>query len=139
MRIRRSKTDQEGKGHTIGIPFAHDPILCPVRAVRDWRQLADIGSGPLFRPIGKGGTVSANRLTDRSISEIVKRLAENAGYDSRRFSGHSLRAGFCTAAAAAGIAERLIARHSRHESLVILRGYIREGSIWVDNPASTLL
>ena len=57
---------------------------------------------PIFRPIDKGGTVRASRLTDRSVANIVKAYAERAGFDASMFSGHSLRAGFLTSAAGKG-------------------------------------
>jgi hypothetical protein len=37
---RRSKTDQEGLGRKVGIPFGGRPRTCPVRAVRDWVDLS---------------------------------------------------------------------------------------------------
>jgi hypothetical protein len=37
VRIRRSKTDPHGLGEdTLKIPYAQDPLCCPVRAVEDW-------------------------------------------------------------------------------------------------------
>lgn len=38
--LRKSKTDQEGMGRKIGIPFGSHPHTCPVRAVRAWRNAA---------------------------------------------------------------------------------------------------
>ncbi|MGY3404838.1 hypothetical protein ACVWZV_000951 [Bradyrhizobium sp. GM5.1] len=49
------------------------------------------GIGPLFRPINKAGTVSAERLTDRSVANLGKAYAGRAGLDAKLFSGHSLR------------------------------------------------
>jgi integrase len=54
--IRRSKTDQEGEGVTIGI--ARGEIACPAKALREWLDAAGIETGPIFRPINKGGTVA---------------------------------------------------------------------------------
>lgn len=48
VRIRRSKSDQEGQGHTIAIPQGES--LKPVQAVRDWIARAGIAEGPLFGP-----------------------------------------------------------------------------------------
>ena len=88
--IRGSKTDQERQGVTIAV--ARGDIACPARALRDWLDAAGIKAGALFRPIDKGGTVPASRLTDRSVANIVKAYAERAGFDASMFSGHSLRA-----------------------------------------------
>lgn len=49
-----------------------------------------------------------------------------AGTDPANFSAHSLRAGCATEAAAHGVEERDIGRHTRHRSIAVLRGYIRE-------------
>lgn len=49
---------------------------------------------------------------------------------------HSLRSGFITSAARAGVAERDIQNQSGHRSLPVLRGYIRRGSLFIDNAAA---
>jgi hypothetical protein len=79
--IAVSKTDQEGNGTTIAI--ARGATACPVEAVRDWLDAADIESGPIFRPINKAGTVLNSRLTDRSVANIVKAYAGSAGLDKK--------------------------------------------------------
>jgi len=71
-------------------------VACPARALREWLDAADIEADPIFRPINKAGTVSWERLTDRSV------YAGHAGFDANLFSGHSLRSGFLTSAAAKG-------------------------------------
>ena len=50
----------------------------------------------------------------------------------RVLSGHSLRAGYATAAAAAGIEERKIANVTRHKNLPVLRRYIRAATAFDD-------
>ena len=52
------------------------------------------------------------------------------------YSGHSLRAGFATAAAAAGASERAIMNQTGHRSLLIMRGYIRPAQLFDDNAAA---
>ena len=49
---------------------------------------------------------------------------------------HSLRAGFATAAAAAGVEERDIARQTGHRSVTVLRGDIRAGQLFHRNAAA---
>ena len=51
--IRRSKTDQEGEGRKIGIPYASHLETCPVRSLQDWLEKSGITEGPLFRPIDR--------------------------------------------------------------------------------------
>jgi site-specific recombinase XerC len=97
--IRHGKTDQEGKGATIGI--VRGSIACPVAALQAWRDAAGITTGALFRSIRKGSRVGA-RLTDQSVADIVKAHAERVGLDPSLFAGHSLRADFLTSAAKRG-------------------------------------
>jgi site-specific recombinase XerC len=47
--IRRSKTDQEGEGRKLGIPYGSNPATCPVRALQDWQSQCGFTEGPLFR------------------------------------------------------------------------------------------
>jgi integrase len=49
--------------------------------------------------------------------------------DLKNFSGHSLRAGFCTTAGEKGAEERAIAAQTGHRSLTMLRRYIRDGNV----------
>ena len=60
------------------------------------------------------------------------------GLDADKLAGHSLRAGLCTSAAAAGASERAIANQTGHRSMVVLRTYIRAGSLFDDNAATWL-
>jgi integrase len=69
VRIRRSKTDQEGSGDFVSIP--HGSRLRPVAGVKAWLQAAGIIQGPIFRSIKKGGSVTLERLSDRSVAQIV--------------------------------------------------------------------
>jgi site-specific recombinase XerD len=123
--IKRSKTDQEGHGMVKSIPASPDPVLDPVRALRDWLNAAAIKSGPVFRQIDRWGHVRDRRLTAQSVTLIVKAAAEAAGLEPRQFAGHSLRAGFITAAAEAGAHEWEIQEQTGHRSERVLRGYIQ--------------
>jgi integrase len=67
---------------------------------------------------------------------VVKRAAEAVGLDPETVVGHSLRAGFCTAAAAVGVEERAIMKQSGHRSIPVMRGYIRSGSLFRNNAAA---
>jgi integrase len=136
--IHRSKTDQEGKGERIAVPRGGSPATCPVIAVAAWRAAAGIEEGPLFRPVGRGGRVGPGRLTDRSVALIVKRHVGRAGLDPSRYAGHSLRAGLITEAAVAGVAEQVIARQSRHRSVAVMRGYVREAGLFLRNAAAAV-
>jgi site-specific recombinase XerD len=135
--IRHSKTDQEGQGVTIAI--ARGDVACPVKALREWLGAAGIEAGVLFRPINKAGRVARARLTDRSVANIVKAYAERAGFDASTFSGHSLRSGFLTSAAAKGASIFKMMDVSRHRSVETLRGYVRDAELFKDHAGAGLL
>jgi len=137
--LRRSKTDQEGEGRAVALPYSVNPKACPVRVLRAWLEAAGITAGPVFRGVNRHGTAGQAALTGRAVAMVVKRSAKAAGLDPSRFSGHSLRAGFATAAAKRGKSERAIMRQTGHKSVAMLHRYIREAELWSDNAAAGLL
>jgi site-specific recombinase XerD len=137
LRLRRSKTDQEGAGVEVAIPCGQAALTCPVRALQAWLEAAEIGeiTSPLFFAINKAGRATPNRLSDRDVARVVKRLVEAAGYDPADYAGHSLRSGFATTAARAGVPEAEIMRQTRHRSLAVMRAYVRRGGLFLGNAA----
>ena len=83
VRLGRSKTDQEGQGRPVALPYGSDPHTCPVRAVLAWLDQAGITEGPLFRAIDRHGLVSDQALHRDSVGYIVKRAAGRAGLKDR--------------------------------------------------------
>ena len=136
--VRRSKSDQEGAGDVVGVPYGSHPPTCPVRAWRAWLEVSGITDGPAFRGITRHGTISDTRLTARAVADVVKARAKAAGLDATTFAAHSLRAGFATEAFGQGVPEFSVMRHGRWKSASSMRGYIREGSLWSDNAAAKL-
>ena len=119
--IRASKTDQERAGAVVAVPYARaGNDLCAVRTLRAYLEAAGIHRGPVFRRLRRGDTLTDQRLSDQSVALIVKRRARTAGVPAAELSGHSLRAGYATAAAAAGVEERKIANVTRHKNLPVL-------------------
>ncbi len=136
--LRRSKTDQDGVGRKVGIPYGGNPDTCPVRTVQGWIEQAAISSGPLFRSISRHGKVRPGGLSSNDVARVVKKLAERAGLDAAKYAGHSLRAGHATSAAIAGASERSIMNQTGHRSVQMVRRYIRDGSLFRDNSAGKL-
>ena len=128
--LRRSKTDQEGAGRAVGVPYGSDPATCPVRALRAWQALRGAGAGPLFWSLR-----TRRRLTGRDVARILQRRAAAAGLAVGALAAHSLRAGLVTQAARAGKSERAIMAHTGHKSVVTMRRYIREAELFTENPA----
>lgn len=133
--IIRSKTDQEGQGKEIGIPYGSNPSTCPVRALKEWITDAELINGALFRKIDRHENIGPTHLSDYSIALIIKRN-EHIKERKHLFSGHSLRAGFATSAAARGVPEYEIMRQTRHRNADTLRKYIRMGNVWNENAAT---
>jgi integrase len=117
LTLRRAKTDQEV-------------------TLKAWLKAAGIEAGPIFRAVSRHGLLGPLRLSDKDVARVVKASVAAAGYDPEVYGGHSLRSGFITSAARAGVAEAHIQNQSRHRSLPVLRGYIRRGSLFVDNAAA---
>lgn len=153
--VRQSKTDQEGAGMVKGIPYAPHPEHCPARALRAWLDHADIEAGPVFRPVSRTGTVAARRLTAQWVALTVKRaltpvaraqaarawdrrsptqrarddqavwVAAYVARLTRRYAGHSLRAGFVTSAAAAGARVDEIMDQTGQKDVKTVMRYVR--------------
>jgi site-specific recombinase XerD len=135
--IRKSKTDQEGLGATIAI--APGSIACPIEAVRAWIEAASISEGPLFRPVTRAGKIPPRRLSARAVAEIVKAYARRTGLKVANFSGHSLRSGFLTSAAAQGASIFKMMDVSRHKSVETLRDYVRDAEMFRNHAGAGLL
>ncbi len=134
----RSKTDQEGAGRKVGIPFGRTRH-CPVLALEQWLAVSGIKTGPVFRPVGRHGHIAAQRLSGEAVSVNVKEQVAMANIDPTGYSGHSLRAGFATSAVQAGVSTLKIRSQTGHASEVMLARYVRDGELFLDNAAGALL
>ncbi len=137
MVIRRSKADQEGEGAMVAIP--NGDRLRPVAALDAWLAAARVAEGYVFRRIGRVGQVTDEPMSDRAVARLVQAVAKLAGYDPALFGGHSLRAGFITSAARTGASIFKIQEVSRHRSLQVLAGYVRDAQIYRDHAGSGFL
>jgi integrase len=136
--LPRSKTDQDGRGHKIAVPFGRTR-WCPVGALDAWLEASGISEEAIFRPIDRHGRVHNARLSGEAVSIVVRERVAVAGLDQRRYSGHSLRAGLVTSAAQAGVQAWRIKAQTRHASDAMLARYIREGELFSYNAAGALL
>ena len=136
--IARSKGDQEGKGVEIAVPEGRR--LKPVLHLEDWLARAGVVDGWLFRRISNDGkTVTGDPMSDRGVARVVQRRVAAAGLDPARFGGHSLRAGFLTAAARAGASVFQMQAQSRHKSVQVLSGYVRSEKLFEDHAGKNFL
>jgi site-specific recombinase XerD len=140
IRIRHSKTDQEGQGQEIAIP--RGARLRPVEAVQTWLAAAAITDGPLFRAVIWENSVMVARdgpLGAENVAAVVKSYAKRAGLDPATFAGHSLRSGLITSCVEEGASPVRIAEHSRHRSLDMILVYTRRANLFVDHAAAKVL
>jgi integrase len=138
LHLRRSKTDQDGAGRKIGIPFGRTRFG-PVLALQRWLEISRIENGPVFRPMDRHGHIGPSRLSGDPISVVVRERLAGAGLDPAGYSGHSLRAGFATSAAQAGISSFKIRKQTGRASEAMVARYVRDGELFVGNAAGMLL
>jgi site-specific recombinase XerD len=99
VEVRASKTDAEGEGAVVGIPYGDHELTCPITAVNRWLEFSDrSGEDHLFCRIDRHGNLKEGGISGDGINELVKKRVKNAGLDATRYSGHSLRAGLPTSA-----------------------------------------
>lgn len=137
VNLRRSKTDQEGAGRVVGIPFGSRLETCPVRALRAWLIAGGVIGGALFRAVDRHGNVASCRMTPAAVALVAKRRADMQ-LDKDRLAGHSLQVDFATSAALSGVQESAIAAQTGHRSMAVLRRYIRPATVWQNNAASAV-
>lgn len=136
--LRHSKTDQEGAGRKIGIPHGRTQH-CPVAALTAWLDSAGITQGAVFCPVTRYGHLQPVRLSGDAVSEVIRERLAAIGMDTNGYSGHSLRAGFATSAAQAGVSTLKIRQQTGHASDAMLGRYIRDGEMFIGNAAGVML
>lgn len=138
INLRFSKTDQEGQGRKVAIPFARGAV-CPVLALHKWLDISGITDGPIFRPVNRHGVVADDVLSAQAVALVVKARAKAVGLDPAKFAGHSLRSGLVTSAVQVGVPSWKIRQQTGHKSDAMLARYIRDANLFVDNAAGSVL
>jgi integrase len=140
LTIRRSKTDQEGRGVYLPAWPGRRALTDPVRVLRAWIAARGMWPGPLFSRIYIGDRLSKNALSGDAVNDLVKRKIAAAGIEPDSFGAHSLRAGAVTAAAELGGTDTELMGLSRHRSMTVMRGYIRPSRVFTGrNPLAGVL
>lgn len=140
--IRKSKSDQEGHGRTVGVPYGTNQNTCPVYWLEKWIDEAKVEEGFIFKKINRWGHIDNNpetHLSDKAVNLIVKEHLERVGINPDAFGAHSLRAGHVTSAAAADVPEWIIQKQTGHKRADTLRGYIRMGELFKKNSSNGML
>ena len=139
MRLGRSKTDQEGQGRAVALPYGSDPQTCPVRAMQAWLERRRLSTGPVFRAIDRFGRVSAQAV-HAGFGRLPGEARRRGVPDSKPASMPDTVCArdLATQAAMNGASELAIMKQTGHRSLATVRKYIREGTLFRDNAAAKL-
>ena len=137
VRIRHSKTDQEGSGQLVDIHAKpQQPDRCTVKALQEWKALL-APTAPtdwVFPHVLRGSAIVRSEAIDGArILKTVKAQCEAAGLDSSKFGAHSLRSGFITSGAMAGIPAHQLQAHARHRNPATTQSYCKRSQLLADD------
>ncbi|MEC7760334.1 MAG: tyrosine-type recombinase/integrase [Pseudomonadota bacterium] len=126
--VRRSKTDQFGKGR---VAFTS---LRSAKLVDAWLAWRPQEIGPLFCPIYQNVAIDRG-LSDTTVKDIIKHSARAAGLEpsiAAAFSGHSMRVGAAQDLLEAGHSTSAIMRAGGWKSVEVLSRYLEISShnVW---------
>ena len=137
LTVRRSKTDQTGKGHKIAVP--EGKVIRPIQRLDTWLLKSDIRRGPLFQSMKRGGHVQGKPLHHSDIPRLLKHYAAGIGLNPESVSGHSLRAGFVTSAVAHHARLDKIMEVTRHRNPASVMKYVRDANSFEDHAGEMFL
>lgn len=132
VHISSSKTDQYRQGDSVLVARTRTST-CPVAMMERYVHMAEIStasSAKLFRGIVRSGNGEKLRRTGSlsytRMREVFLAKLKSLGFDPKQFGLHSLRSGGATAAANAGVPDRLFKRHGRWRSETAKDGYVKD-------------
>lgn len=121
FRLRRSKTDQVGKGRSVVLFAVAGTPVCPVYCLGQFRYLQG-GSASVDAPLlaHRDGSF----LSKFQFVRVLRKAIRGLGLDESLYAGHSFRIGAATEAARLGFGEEVIKHIGRWESRRF-RSYVR--------------
>ncbi len=122
--VKKSKSDQSGEGMVKAIPYFKHIEYCPVDHLKKW--MLENQKNLVFP------------ISDKNVALIIKKYAQLAGLDEKKYAGHSLRSGFATTTAELGASERNIMAMTGHKSVDMVRRYIKEADLFKNNALKKL-
>lgn len=140
VKVRRSKTDQEGHGRFVGIPYGQRLETCVPCAWVRWLAMlttSELGGGhvcreevpevdpqaPLLRSLRNGQL--GGPMTGAAIHAMIQRRAAAVGL-REMVGAHSLRAGFVTGSLSKGASPSDVMDQTGHRSVEMVRRYKRD-------------
>lgn len=140
IRLPRSKTDQQATGLTRALPFAGNPACCPAKAIKKWMEIAEITTGPLFRPVNRWDQMQAKPINPGAVNDLLKTLGGACQFDFvPELSSHSFRRGLSTSAGREKVDFELIKKQGGWKSDATVWEYIEEGQQLSDNATVILM
>ena len=129
--IKIPKADQLRQGDQVVIARTNS-TSCPIAMLDRYMVKAKIPADSslfLFRPIVAGKIPrlrDSGQLSHSRLSELLREMLDKLGFAAVEISPHSLRAGGTTAAAEAGVPDRLFQRHGWWRSEKAKDGYVKD-------------
>lgn len=116
--LKRSKTDQLGKGAWVELRSVPGSPLCPVTAVGEFCRVRPAGGGTFFRH------EDGSALSRFQFQAVFRQCLRATGRKAEEYSSHSFRIGAATEAVRWGLEEQVVQRIGRWES-ARFRLYVR--------------
>ena len=124
IKLRRSKTDQDGIGRWLYLSdMAQQALLA-------WIDTSNIGTGKLFRGIKRGQIIS-DELSSAQVNRIYKSIAARSCVDGsvvKHISGHSMRVGAAQDLLVSGASLPVIMQRGRWSKADTVMRYIENVS-----------
>lgn len=108
--LRRSKTDQRGRGSMVVFQALVVSPMCPVRCYGEYVQRRPAGPGPLLRH------EDGSWLSQFQFTQVFRKGLIRIGVDPLNFSSHSFRIGAATEASRWGLGPETVRKIGRWES-----------------------
>ncbi|XP_077156397.1 uncharacterized protein LOC143819120 isoform X1 [Paroedura picta] len=121
--LKKSKTDQLGKGISVFIPSLTNHRVCPVHWLTEYLRVRPQGKGPLF--IHKDGTY----FSRFQFLAILRACLRKMGLDAGKYGTHSFRIGAATQAFQDGASATQIMSLGRWRSAAY-KSYVRPDAVY---------
>lgn len=109
-----------GKGNRERIAYMPAGAVCALAA---WLEVRGLEEGPLFLPVLKGGRVTMRRLSEQTVFDTLRALAERAHVKS--FSPHDMRRSFIGHLLDAGADISIVQKMAGHANVSTTTRYDR--------------
>lgn len=133
--LRKSKTDQERRGHWITLREI------TFLAIKRWLEVSGIKEGPLFRGITPSGGIKDSAISAGEFPKMLRRAATAAGFRKEvveEITGHSVRVGAAQDMALANETLEKIASRGRWKMPYTALSYFRNLSHPQESPDERL-